>query len=70
MVHRKGKDTLSYLDPHERAEVLGQILSHHPELRNEANSIARDLLDDTSVAGVSGHPTSQPKLLRKAWRIC
>jgi hypothetical protein len=57
MAHRKGKDTLSYLAPHERAEVLDQILSSHPHLRDEANSIASDLLNDTSVEAVSKEVT-------------
>lgn len=53
MGHRKGKDTFSCLDPHELAEVLDQILIRHPDLRDEANSIANDLLNDISVEAVS-----------------
>ena len=53
MPHRKGKDILSYLDPNELAEVMHQILIHHPDLRDEANSIANDLLNDVSVEAVS-----------------
>jgi len=57
MARRKGKDILSYLDPHELAKVLHQILIRHRELREEANSIASDLLNDISVEAVSKEVT-------------
>jgi len=53
MAHRKEKDILSYLDPQQLAEVLHQILIRHRDLREEANSIASDLLNDISVEAVS-----------------
>ena len=53
MTQRKGKDRISYLEHHEHAEVLGQLLKRHPGLRREANVIAEDLLDDVSVEAVS-----------------
>jgi len=57
MTHQKGKDLLSLLDFQERAEVLDQILNNHPALRDEANSIARDLLDEASVGVISEEVT-------------
>jgi hypothetical protein len=57
MACRKGKDILSYLDPHELAKVLHQILIRHRDLRDEANSIATDLLNDISVEAVSEEVT-------------
>lgn len=57
MARRKGKDILSYLDPHELAKVLHQILIRHRELRDEANSIASDLLNEISVEAVSEEVT-------------
>jgi hypothetical protein len=57
MACRKGKDILSYLDPHELAKVLHQILIRHRDLRDEANSIATDLLNDISVEAVSKEVT-------------
>ncbi len=57
MAHRKGKDILSYLDPHELAKVLHQILIRHRDLRDEANCIASDLLNDISVEAVSEEVT-------------
>jgi hypothetical protein len=53
MAHRKRKDILSHLDPHELAEVLDQLLIRHPELREEANNIASNLLSEISVEAVS-----------------
>lgn len=57
MTHQKGKDLLSLLDSHERAEALDQILNNHPDLRDEANSISRDLLDEASVEVISEEVT-------------
>jgi hypothetical protein len=57
MAHRKEKDILSYLDPQQLAEVLHQILIRHRDLREEANSIASDLLNDISVEAVSKEVT-------------
>jgi hypothetical protein len=57
MALRKGKGILSYLDPYELAKVLHQILIRHRELRDEANSIASDLLNDISVEAVSEEVT-------------
>jgi len=53
MNHRKPRDILSNLDSRELAKVLHKILIRHPELRDEANSIANDLLNDISVEAVS-----------------
>ena len=57
MAHRKEKDILSCLDPQQLAEVLHQILIRHRDLREEANSIASDLLNDISVEAVSKEVT-------------
>ena len=57
MAQRKAKDMLSYLDPHELAKVLHQVLIRHPDLKDEANIIANDLLNDISVETVSEEVT-------------
>jgi hypothetical protein len=57
MTRRKRKDTLSSLESDECAEVLRQLLNRYPDLRDEANSIASDLLDDASVEVVSDEVT-------------
>jgi len=53
MGNRKGKDILSHLDLNELAEVLDQLLIRHPDLRDEANNIASNLLSEISVEAVS-----------------
>jgi hypothetical protein len=53
MVRRRKKDVLSHLGPRERGEVLGLLLKHHPELRDEVNAIAEDLIRDISLEAVS-----------------
>jgi hypothetical protein len=53
MSQRKGKNIVSYLDAQELAEVLNQVLIRHPELRDEANILANDLLNGISVEAVS-----------------
>jgi len=57
MARRKGKDILSCLDPNELAEVMHQILIHHPDLRDEANNVASNLLSEISVEAVSEEVT-------------
>jgi len=58
MARGKSKDILSYLDPHEFAEVMHQILIRHPDLKDEASIIANDLLNDiVSIEAVSEEVT-------------
>ena len=57
IAHRKGKDIFSCLDLNELAEVLDQILIRHPDLRDEANNIASNLLSEISVEAVSEEVT-------------
>lgn len=57
MAHRKRKGILSHLDPHELAQVLDQILIRHPDLREEADNIASNLLSEISVEAVSEEVT-------------
>ena len=53
MRHKKAKDFLRYLGSTERARVLTELLGRHPDLREEANAIAQDLIDDASVEAVA-----------------
>ena len=53
MTSQEREDLVSYLVPYERGGVLGQLLNRHPDLRDEANVIARDMLDDVSVERIS-----------------
>lgn len=49
MPRRKLKDILSHLGSEERAQVLSELLRRHPDLREEADAIAKDLIDDVAV---------------------
>jgi hypothetical protein len=53
MTNRKGKDAVSHLESHECAEVLRELLNRHPDLGDEANGIARELLDHPTVEAIS-----------------
>lgn len=53
MTGRKMDDLINCLEPHERGEVLGQLLKGHADLRDEASAIARGLLDDVSAERIS-----------------
>lgn len=52
MVRRRKKDVLSHLGPRERGEVLGLLLKHHPELRDEVNAIKAESGDPTGWAPI------------------
>ena len=49
----KGKDCLRHLGSAERARVLMELLGRHPDLSEEANAIAQNLIDDVSVEAVA-----------------
>lgn len=53
-VPRRNRETiLAHLRSHERGRVCDLLLKRHPELREEANAIAKDLLADVSVEDIS-----------------
>lgn len=45
---------LDELDPYERSVVLDGLLADHPELRGEADALARDVLNDVDEDAVAG----------------
>lgn len=53
MPRRKATDTLAHLCTGERAQVLNELLQRHPALREEANTIAENLIADVSVEVVA-----------------
>ncbi len=44
---------ISHANAGESARVLGELLRRHPDLTNEANAIAKDLMDDVSIEVVA-----------------
>ncbi len=44
---------ISHVSAAESARVLGELLRRHPDLKNEANAIAKDLMDHVSVEDVA-----------------
>lgn len=52
MPRSKAKDILSQLRSAERAQVLTELLRRHSNLHNEAEAIAKDLIDDVAVEAV------------------
>ena len=53
MPRKRMEDFVSHLNSDERAQVLGELLKRHPELSEEANAIAQDLIDEVSVEAVA-----------------
>ena len=53
----KSEDFLSALRPSEQGKVLAELLDRHPELRPEASSIAKDLMNDVSVEAIATQVT-------------
>lgn len=57
MPRKRTREVLSHLGAAERAEVLTELLEHHPYLSEEANAIAKDLIDEVSVEAVAEEVT-------------
>jgi len=53
MSRRKTKDILSHLRLEELARVLNELLRRHPDLRDNACAIAKDLIDDVTVEDIA-----------------
>ena len=53
MPRKRMEDFVSHLNSDERAQVLGELLKRHPELSEEANAFAQDLINDVSVEAVA-----------------
>ena len=72
MPRRKAKDIFSRLGPEECVLVLNELLRRYPKCREEAETIARDLIADVTVDAVAGEVANlitnigQEDLSRKA----
>lgn len=53
MPRRKSSDLLSHLDAEERSLVLTELLESHPELLEQANTIAQILVDDVTKEDIA-----------------
>lgn len=53
MPRKMTEDFVAHLNSDERAEVLGELLRRYPELSEEANAVAQDLLEEVSVEAVA-----------------
>jgi len=54
MPRRKAKDIFSCLRPEECVLVFNELLRRYPKYREEAEAIAKDLLDGVAVDAVEG----------------
>jgi hypothetical protein len=58
VVRGKGSRLLSALDDSERSELLGALLRRHPELREDAERLARERLAGPDPEGLAGEVES------------
>ncbi len=65
MPRKKAEDFVSQLNPDERAEVLGEVLKCHRELREETDATAQNPIDaetHRTLQGLQAQPNGNARV--------